>query len=66
MKLIHRIADAIEVFAPIIILLFVCASYLLYPGSEKSQSEQFKVKMEQGIEKNKAGNVSAPFIPFSD
>jgi hypothetical protein len=66
MKLIHKIADAIEVFAPIIILLFVCASYLLYPGNERSQTEKSKGVMEHGIEEDKADNVAASFIPFSD
>ena len=66
MKSIQKIADAIEVFAPIIILLFACASYLLYPGNEKSHPEKFRREIQQGIENNKVDNVSETFIPFRD
>lgn len=34
MKLIEKIADALGIFSPILILLFACASYLSYPEKE--------------------------------
>jgi len=34
MKLIEKIAEALGIFSPILILLFACASYLSYPEKE--------------------------------
>lgn len=66
MKLIHKIGDAIEVLAPVIMLVLACASYLLYPGSEKSHPEELGREIKPKIKKYKADNGSASFIPFRD
>jgi len=66
MKLIDKMANGIEVLAPIIILFFACAAYLRYTENEKYQPEKFRREVRQEIEKNRAGNVSDSFLPFRD
>ena len=66
MKLIDKMANSIEVLAPIIILFVVCAAYLGYTENEKFQLEKFRRGVRQEIEKHKAGNVSPSLLPFRD
>lgn len=66
MKLIDKMANGIEVLAPIIILFFACAGYLRYTETEKFHREQSRREIRQEIEKHKAGNVSDSFLPFRD
>ena len=66
MKLIDKMANGIEVLAPIIILFFACAAYWRYTENEKPQPEKFGREIRQEIEKNKAANVSDSFLPFRD
>lgn len=66
MKLIDKLANGIEVLAPIIILFFACAAYLSYTENEKFQPEKFKKEIRHDIEKNKLWNISDSFLPFSD
>ena len=66
MKLIDKMANGIEVLAPIIILFFACAAYLRYTESEKLQREKFRIEIREEIEKNKHWNISESFLPFSD
>ena len=66
MKLIDKLANGIEVLAPIIILFFACAAYLRYTEGEKFQSEKFRKEIRQDMEKNKPWNISDSFLPFSD
>ena len=66
MKLIDKMANGLEVLAPIIILFVACAAYLRYTEKEKSYPEKFRGEIRQEIEKNKAGNFSDSFLPFRD
>jgi arginine utilization protein RocB len=66
MKLIDKMANGIEVLAPIIILFFACAAYLRYTENEKFHTEEFRKELRQEIEKHKAGNAPDSFLPFRD
>lgn len=66
MKLIDKMANGIEVLAPIIILFFACAAYLRYTETEKFHLEQSRREIQHEIEKNNARNVSESFLPFRD
>ena len=66
MKLIDKMANGIEVLAPIIILFFVCAAYLRYTENEKFHTEKFRKEIPQEIEKNNTWNVADSFLPFRD
>jgi hypothetical protein len=66
MKSIDKMANGIEVLAPIIILFFACAAYLSYTENEKFQPEKFRREMRQEMEKNEIGSVSDSFLPFTD
>lgn len=66
MKLIDKMANGIEVLAPIIILFFACAAYWRYTEVEKFHPEKFRREIQQGAENNKVDNVSEAFIPFRD
>ena len=66
MKLIDKMANGIEIIAPIIILFFACVAYLRYIETEKFQSEKFRKEIRQEIEKNEPWNVSDSFLPFRD
>ena len=66
MKLIDKMANGIEVLAPVIILFFACAAYLSYHENEKFQQEKFRKEIRQEMEKNEGGNVSDSFLPFRD
>ena len=60
MKVIEKIADALGIFSPILILLFACASYLSYPEKEKFfPDEQVikEVKQDHPGEKASRGDV---------
>jgi hypothetical protein len=58
MKLIEKITDGIGMFAPIVILIFACVSYLRYPENKRPYPEQFRKEMKQEVEKNHSYSAS--------
>lgn len=55
MKVIEKLADALGIFSPILILLFACTSYLSYPEKENFfPDEQVIKEVKQGHPDEKA------------
>lgn len=66
MKLIEKIAEAMGVFSPIIILLFASVSYLHYPVEENPYPGEVKkeIKQKQAEESDENYNLLHPFLLF--
>jgi len=66
MKLVKKVAEGIGVFAPIIILVFACVSYLSYTQNENSYPEEVKKEMKNEVEKKATNNSLESFMQYRD
>jgi hypothetical protein len=60
----EKLAMAVNVFTPIVILLFVCSAYLYIPPNEKK--DEGSVEMEQVIVKKKQLPVSKSSVEIEN